>query len=71
MQGRLQTRHAEPGFGILQDVKGAEIGRHRGAVTPPAGIVTLAVGMVVEFEAEPGPTGLRATKVTIASEPRR
>lgn len=68
MQGTIQTIRAERGFGFLRDTKGAEIFFHRSAVTPPASFSTLAVGMVVEFEAEPGPKGPRATKVTIGPE---
>jgi CspA family cold shock protein len=71
MQGTIQTIHAERGFGFLRDPKGAEIFFHRSAVTLPASFATLAVGMVVEFEAEPGPKGLRATTVTIGPEARR
>jgi cold shock protein len=71
MQGTIQTIRAERGFGFLRDTKGAEIFFHRSAVSPPASFATLAIGMVVEFEAEPGPKGPRATKVTIGPEARR
>lgn len=71
MQGILQTMLAERGFDFLRDTQGAEIVLQRRGVTPPSCIARLAVRMVVEFEAEPDPTGLRATKITIGPEARR
>jgi cold shock protein len=71
MQGTIQTIRTERGFGFLRDTEGAEIFFHRSALTLPDSFATLEVGMVVEFEAERGPKGLRATKVTIGPEPRR
>jgi CspA family cold shock protein len=68
MQGTIQSMRTERGFGFLRDTTGAEVFFHHSVVTPPARFDTLAVGMVVEFEAEAGPKGPRATKVTIGSE---
>ena len=70
MQGTVQTIRTERGFGFLRDTEGAEVFFHRSALTLPDSFTTLEVGMVVEFEAEQGPKGLRATKVTIGPEPR-
>jgi cold shock protein len=70
MQGTIQTIRTERGFGFLRDTEGAEIFFHRSALTLPDSFATLEVGMMVEFEAERGPKGLRATKVTIGPEPR-
>jgi cold shock protein len=71
MQGTIQTIHAARGFGFLRDTEGAEVFFHRSALTLPDSFTTLEVGMVVEFEAERAPKGLRATKVTIGPEPGR
>jgi len=70
MQGTIQTLRTDRGFGFLRDTEGAEVFFHRSALTLPDSFATLEVGMVVEFEAEQGPKGLRATKVTIGPEPR-
>jgi cold shock protein len=70
MQGTIQTIRTERGFGFLRDTEGAEVFFHRSALTLPDSFATLEVGMMVEFEAERGPKGLRATKVTIGPEPR-
>jgi CspA family cold shock protein len=70
MQGTIQTIRTERGFGFLRDTEGAEVFFHRSALTLPDSFATLEVGMVVEFEAERGPKGLRASKVTIGPEPR-
>jgi CspA family cold shock protein len=71
MQGTIQTIRTERGFGFLRDTEGAEVFFHHSALTLPDSFAALEVGMVVEFEAERGPKGLRATKVTIGPEPGR
>jgi cold shock CspA family protein len=43
---------------------------HRTALPSPDHFAALTIGMVVEFEAEPGPKGLRATTVARVSETR-
>jgi CspA family cold shock protein len=65
MQGTIQTIHAKRGFGFLRDTEGAEVFFHRSALTPPERFATLEIGMWVEFEAESGPKGLRAAKITV------
>ena len=70
MQGTIQSIRAERGFGFLRDTAGAEVSSHYSALPSPDHFATLAVGMMVEFEAERGPKGLRATKVTIGPDPR-
>lgn len=70
MQGTIENLRSERGFGFLRDTSGAEVFFHRSAVIPPARFDTLTVGMMVEFEAETGPKGPRATTVTIKSELR-
>jgi cold shock protein len=71
MQGTIKSLRVERGFGFIRDVKGDEIFFHHSALPSPNQFATLAVGMVVEFEAEPGPKGPRATKVTLVSETHR
>lgn len=71
MQGTIQSMRTERGFGFLRDTEGTEVFFHHSVVSPHDGFVTLAVGMAVEFEAEPGPKGPRATKVTIAPATNR
>jgi cold shock CspA family protein len=65
MQGTIQSMRTERGFGFLRDTEGTEVFFHHSVVTPSDRFVTMVVGMAVEFEAEPGPKGPRATKVTI------
>jgi cold shock protein len=71
MQGTIQSIRAERGFGFLRDTAGAEVFFHHSALPSPDHFATLAVGMMVEFEAEMGPKGRRATKITVVLEPRR
>lgn len=71
MQGTIQTIRTERGFGFLRDTQGAEVFFHHSAVTLPARFDTLEVGMMVEFEAESGPKGPRATKIRLVPEPGR
>jgi cold shock CspA family protein len=70
MQGTIQRIRAERGFGFLRDTEGTEVFFHRSAPPSPDHFATLAIGMVVEFEAEVGPKEPRATKITIVPEPR-
>ena len=70
MQGTIQSIRTERGFGFIRDVKGGEVFFHHSALPSPDHFSTLAVGMVVEFEAEPSPRGPRATKVTRMPEGR-
>lgn len=71
MQGTIESLRSDRGFGFLRDTSGAEVFFHRSAVTLPARFDTLKVGMTVEFEAESGPKGPRATTLTINPELRR
>ena len=71
MQGTIQTIRLERGFGFLRDPEGGEVFFHHSALPSPDHFATLKVGMVVEFEAEHGPKGLRATKVTCMPETSR
>jgi cold shock protein len=68
MQGTIHTIRVERGFGFIRDIEGGEVFFHHSALPSPDQFATLAVGMVVEFEAEPGPKGPRATKVTPVPE---
>jgi CspA family cold shock protein len=70
MQGTIQSIHAERVFGFIRDTEGCDVFFHHASVTLPDRFDTLAVGMVVEFEAEPGPKGPRTTKVTRVPEAR-
>lgn len=70
MQGTIQTIRTERGFGFLRDTHGAEVFFHHSAVTPPVSFDSLEVGMVVEFDAESGPKGPRATNIRLAPESR-
>ena len=51
MHGTIQTIRAKRSFGFIRDAEGDEVFFHRNAVTPPEHFATLAVGMVMEFEA--------------------
>ena len=70
MQGTIERLRSERGFGFLRDPSGAEVFFHRSAVIPPGRFDTLTIGMMVDFEAETGPKGPRATTVTIKPELR-
>jgi CspA family cold shock protein len=70
MQGTIYTSRMERGFGFIRDVEGGEVLFHHSAVPAPDHLAALALGMVVEFEAEPGPKGPRATKVMRVPETR-
>jgi cold shock protein len=70
MQGTIQSLRTERGFGFIRDVKGGEVFFHHTALPSPDHFAALTIGMVVEFEAEPGPKGHRATTVTRVPEPR-
>jgi CspA family cold shock protein len=70
MQGTIQTIRADRGFGFLRDTEGGEVFFHHSALPSHDHFATLRVGMVVEFEAESGPKGPRATKVTLVPETR-
>jgi CspA family cold shock protein len=67
MQGTIQTIRVERGFGFLRDPAGGEFFFHHSALPSRDHFATLKVGMMVEFEAEPGPKGPRATKITLVS----
>jgi cold shock CspA family protein len=71
MQGTIQTLCLEHGFGFLRDPEGVKVLFHHSALPSPDHVVTLAVGMVVEFEAEPSLEGPRATTIRIVSTPHR
>lgn len=70
MQGTIQSIHTERGFGFIRDVEGGEIFFHHSALPSSDHFTTLAVGMVVEFDAESSARGPRATKVTRVPESR-
>ncbi len=67
----IQTMRTDRGFGFLRDTEGVEVLFHHSALPSPDHFATLAVGMMVEFEAEADPKGPRATKVTVVPDPRR
>jgi len=71
MQGTIQSLRIERGYGFLRDTAGTEIFFHHSALPSPDHFATLAVGMVVAFEVEAGPEGLRATKITVMPGPHR
>jgi cold shock CspA family protein len=70
MQGTIQSLRMERGFGFLRDGKGGDVFVHHTALPSPKHVAALTIGMTVEFEAEPGPKGPRATKVMRVPEPR-
>jgi cold shock protein len=70
IQGTIKSLRIERGFGFIRDMKGGEVFFHHTALPSPDHFAALTIGMVVEFEAEPGPKGPRATKVTRLPEPR-
>jgi cold shock protein len=70
MQSTIQSLRTERGFGFIRDVKGGEVFFHHTALSSPGHFAALTIGMVVTFEAEPGPKGPRATTVTRVPEPR-
>jgi cold shock CspA family protein len=63
--GTIQTLHAKRGFGFIRDTEGATVLFRRRALTPPASLASLEVGMQIEFEPEPGPQGPRAVTITV------
>ncbi len=65
MPGTMQTLHAQRGFGCLRDTEGATVLFRRRALTPPASLASLEVGMQIEFEPEPGPKGPRTATITV------
>jgi cold shock CspA family protein len=64
MQGTIQSLRTERGFGCIRDVQGGEGFFHHTALLSLDQFAALAIGMEVEFEAEPSPKGPRASKVT-------
>jgi cold shock protein len=70
MQGTIKSLRTERGFGFIRDVQGGEVFFHHTALPSPDHFAALTIGTVVEFEAESGPKGPRATKVTCLPEPR-
>jgi cold shock protein len=70
MQGTIKSLRPERGFGFIRDLQGGEVFFHHTALPSPDQFAALTIGMVVEFEAEAGPKGPRATKVTRRPEPR-
>ena len=70
MQGTIRSLRTERGFGFIRDLKGSEVFFHYTALPSPDHFAALTIGIVVEFEAEPSPKGLRATRVTRVPEPR-
>jgi cold shock protein len=69
MQGTIKSLRPERGFGFIRDMQGGEVFFHHTALPSPDQFAALTIGMVVEFEAEAGPKGPRATKVTRVPEP--
>jgi cold shock CspA family protein len=70
MQGTIQSLRVARGFGFIRDMTGGEVFFHHTALPSPDHFAALTIGMVVEFEAEPDPKGLRATTVARVSETR-
>jgi CspA family cold shock protein len=70
MQGTIKSLHTERGFGFIRDVQGGEVFFHHTALPSPDHFAALAIGTMVEFEAELGPKGPRATRVTRLPAPR-
>jgi cold shock protein len=70
MQGTIQRLRVERGFGFIRDVTGGEVCFHHTALPSPDHFAALTIGTAVEFEAEPGPKGPRATKVMRVSDTR-
>ena len=70
MQGTIQSLRTERGFGCIRDIQGGEVFFHHTALPSPAHFAALTIGMAVEFEAESGPKGPRATRVTRLPERR-
>lgn len=70
MHGTIQRIHTERGFGFIRDITGGEVFFHHSALPSLDLFNILAVGMMVEFEAEPSLRGPRATKVTCVPERR-
>jgi CspA family cold shock protein len=64
MQGTIQSLRTERGFGFIRDAQGGEVFFHHTALPTPDHFAALTISMMVEFEAEPSPKGLRATRVT-------
>lgn len=71
MQGTRQRLRGARSVGCLRDLPGGEVCFHRPARPSPDHVAALTIGIVVEFEAEPSPKGLRATRVARVSETRR
>jgi cold shock CspA family protein len=71
MPGTIQIMRTDRGFCFLRDTEGVEVFFLHSALASPDHFATLAVGVVVEFAAEAGPKGPRATKVTVVPEPCR
>jgi CspA family cold shock protein len=70
MQGTIKSLRPERGFGFIRDLQGGEVFFHHTALPSPEHFAALTIGMVVEFEAEAGPKGPRATTVRRVTEPR-
>ena len=68
MQGTIENLRTEPGFGFIRDVQGGEGFFHHTALPSPDYFAALAIGRVVEFEAEPSPKAPRALRVTCMLE---
>lgn len=56
MHGTIQTLRLEHGFGLLRDSECVEFFFYHSALPSPNHSAPLAIGIVVEFEAEPSPT---------------
>jgi CspA family cold shock protein len=70
MQGTIQSIRTERGFGFIRDVEGGEVFFHHSVLPSPEHFAALAVGMLVEFEAEPSLRGPHATRMTRVPEIR-
>jgi CspA family cold shock protein len=70
MQGTIQSLRTERAFGFIRDVQGGEVFFHHTALPSPEHFAALTIGVVVEFEAEPGPKGPRATSVRRVPKPQ-
>lgn len=66
MTGTIKKIVVDRGFGFISSEQGQEVFFHR-SVLINASFESLQPGQAVEFDAETGPKGLRATSVRVAA----
>ncbi len=64
MTGTIKKIITDRGFGFISSEQGQEVFFHRSVLTNAA-FESLQPGQTVEFDAESGPKGLRATSVRV------